>query len=61
MEWVKSMRRITIAGKAWTPSAYDKLCSKHFMPEMFDRTGQSVRLRPHAVPTLFDLPSHLMV
>ncbi|RXM91655.1 THAP domain-containing protein 2 [Acipenser ruthenus] len=40
--------------KLWEPTKHSVLCSKHFKAEMFDRTGQTVRLRDHAVPTEFD-------
>lgn len=41
------------------PSKYAIICSDHFTEECFDRTGQTIRLRENAVPTLFDLPPHL--
>ncbi|KAH9500296.1 hypothetical protein Btru_073664 [Bulinus truncatus] len=34
--------------------------SKHFLQEMFDRTGRITRLKKDAVSTLFDFPKHLM-
>jgi hypothetical protein len=55
------MRRVTADGKPWEPTAWDRICSCHFKPEMFDRTGQTVRLRDFAVPTEFEFPKHLQV
>jgi len=58
---VVNMRRLTAKGKLWTAPEWAVLCSYHFTDEMFDRTGQTVRLKPDAVPTIFDFPSHLKV
>jgi len=59
--WVRAMRRIEPDGKMWQPSTYDTLCSRHFTMDSFDRTGQTVRLRDDAVPSIFDFPVHLQV
>ncbi|KAK1153595.1 hypothetical protein AOXY_G29686 [Acipenser oxyrinchus oxyrinchus] len=53
-QWRIAVRRQTPDNKLWEPTKYTVLCSKHFKAEMFDRTGQTVRLRDHAVPTEFD-------
>ena len=37
----------------WCPSKSSRICSDHFVEEMFDRTGQFVRLCKHAFPTRF--------
>ena len=36
------------------------LLGQHFLDEWFDRSGQTVRLRPDAEPTLFAFPTHLL-
>ncbi|MBN3280180.1 THAP2 protein, partial [Polyodon spathula] len=52
--WKAAVRRRTPDKKLWEPGKNSFLCSKHFKPETFDRTGQTVRLRDHAVPTEFN-------
>ena len=52
--WIYNIRRDN-----WTPSANSHLCSKHFKPECIDRTGQNVRLRENAVPTIFNFPKYV--
>uniref|UniRef100_A0A8C4N4D4 THAP-type domain-containing protein n=1 Tax=Eptatretus burgeri TaxID=7764 RepID=A0A8C4N4D4_EPTBU len=52
--WVINVKR-----DAWTPVARSRLCSEHFKAECFDRTGQTVRLKADAVPTIFTFPNHL--
>ncbi|XP_015212297.1 THAP domain-containing protein 2 [Lepisosteus oculatus] len=49
--WIRHVRRAD-----FIPSLYTFLCSNHFEASCFDRTGQTVRLREDAVPTIFDFP-----
>ncbi|KAM9717770.1 THAP domain-containing protein 6 isoform 1-T2 [Menidia menidia] len=51
--WETAVRR---AGFSATPSSM--LCSEHFRPEDFDRTGQTVRIRAGAVPSVIRVRSH---
>lgn len=44
----------------FTPSLHTFLCSKHFDEACFDRTGQTVRLRVNAAPTIFIYPDHML-
>ena len=53
-EWTIRMHRLD-----FTPSKSSVVCSDHFEEACFDRTGQTVRLRDDAVPTIFNLPPHL--
>ncbi|XP_066578234.1 uncharacterized protein LOC136768083 [Amia ocellicauda] len=52
-QWREAIRRQTADRKLWEPSKNSVLCSRHFTLDMFDRTGQTVRLRDNAVPTVF--------
>ncbi|XP_060777381.1 uncharacterized protein LOC132886573 isoform X7 [Neoarius graeffei] len=53
-QWETAVRR---EGFSATPSSM--LCSEHFRTEDFDRTGQTVRIREGAVPSVFSFPAHL--
>ncbi|KAE8625029.1 hypothetical protein XENTR_v10006134 [Xenopus tropicalis] len=53
-EWLKHLNR-----ENFFPTLHTFLCSKHFEESCFDRTGQTVRLRANAVPTIFIYPEHM--
>ncbi|KAM7406775.1 hypothetical protein PAMA_002814 [Pampus argenteus] len=53
-KWETAVRR---EGSSASPSSV--LCREHFRPEDFDRTGQTVRIRAGAVPSVFCFPAHL--
>jgi len=38
--WEHAMHRINFRATKWS-----RVCSKHFTPDCFDRSGQTVRLR----------------
>ncbi|XP_030762463.1 THAP domain-containing protein 5-like isoform X1 [Sitophilus oryzae] len=54
-KWVHNMRR----GGNWQPSEAARLCEKHFEKTQFEnkRADGKVKLRPNAVPTIFNLPN----
>ncbi|KAM4702317.1 THAP domain-containing protein 2 [Discoglossus pictus] len=54
-EWLKHINR-----ESFFPGIHTFLCSKHFEESCFDRTGQTVRLRVNAVPTIFIYPDHML-
>ncbi|XP_014667352.1 PREDICTED: THAP domain-containing protein 2-like isoform X1 [Priapulus caudatus] len=55
-EWTESLRR-----KDFQPSEASSLCSEHFTDDCFDRTGQTVRLRDTAIPSIYNFPGQFKV
>ncbi|XP_029994355.1 THAP domain-containing protein 2-like [Sphaeramia orbicularis] len=53
-QWEVALRR-----RGFSASRSSVLCSDHFRPEDFDRTGQTVRLRDRVRPTVFSFSTHL--
>ena len=55
-QWVQAMRRLN-----WTPGSGSRICSDHFGPDCYDRSFPWLcnRLKPDAVPTVFNFPRHL--
>ncbi|XP_056412472.1 THAP domain-containing protein 2 [Hyla sarda] len=54
-QWLNLVNR-----EHFSPSLHTFLCSNHFEESCFDRTGQTVRLRTNAVPTIFIYPEHMV-
>jgi len=53
--WIVSLRRAN-----WTPGRTARICSDHFTAECYDRSKPWLnKLKPDAVPTIFDFPAHL--
>uniref|UniRef100_A0A673FP20 Si:ch73-130a3.4 n=1 Tax=Sinocyclocheilus rhinocerous TaxID=307959 RepID=A0A673FP20_9TELE len=58
----KALRRqweIATRRKGFSASDCSVLCSDHFKPQDVDRTGQIVRIREGAKPSVFSFPAHL--
>lgn len=53
-QWEIAVRRV-----GFVACDRSMLCSEHFKREDFDRTGQTVRLKAGAVPSIFSFPKHL--
>lgn len=52
--WEISLRRLNFKASDATV-----ICGMHFEEACFDRTGQTIRLRPQSVPTIFNFPEHI--
>ncbi|KAL1268649.1 hypothetical protein QQF64_034012 [Cirrhinus molitorella] len=50
---------VALRWEGFVATESSKLCSEHFKPDDFDMTGQIVRLRDGATPSVFNFPSHL--
>lgn len=61
LQWARAVKRSNLDRTLWMPGQHDVLCSKHFKDTDFDRTGQTVRLRPDTIPSIFDFPKRLKV
>ncbi|XP_030250826.1 THAP domain-containing protein 6-like isoform X2 [Sparus aurata] len=55
-QWEVALRR-----EGFCASQSSMLCSEHFRREDFDRTGQTVRIRDGAIPSVFSSPAHLIM
>ncbi|KAK9957288.1 hypothetical protein ABG768_011548 [Culter alburnus] len=53
-QWEIALRR-----KGFSVSDSSVLCSEHFREQDLDRTGQTVRVRDGAKPSVFNFPAHL--
>lgn len=50
---------LAVRGEGYVASSRSMVCSCHFRPEDFDRTGQTVRIRDAAVPSIFKFSEHI--
>lgn len=53
-QWEVALRR-----DGFVANDRSMVCSEHFRNQDFDRTGQTVRLKANAVPTIFNFPAHI--
>ncbi|XP_072563883.1 THAP domain-containing protein 6-like [Paramormyrops kingsleyae] len=53
-QWEVALRR-----EGFSANDASRLCHEHFRQEDFDRTGQTVRIRDGALPSVFRFPTHL--
>lgn len=55
-KWVLSCRRLKIGSKiqSWVPGSNSYLCSKHFLPSDYLKHCKFRKLRPTAIPTVFN-------
>uniref|UniRef100_A0A8C1RMH9 THAP-type domain-containing protein n=1 Tax=Cyprinus carpio TaxID=7962 RepID=A0A8C1RMH9_CYPCA len=56
---LRSQWEVAIRREGFVVTELTKPCSEHFKPDDFDRTGQIVRLRDGATPSVFNFPCHL--
>ena len=55
---IKRQWELAVKRKGFVATERSLLCSEHFKPDDFDRTGQTVRLRHGVKPSVFNFPSH---
>ena len=56
---LKRQWELAVKREGFVATERSLLCSEHFQPDDFDRTGQIVRLRHGVKPSVFHFPSHL--
>jgi len=54
LKWINRIQRWR---PNWSPNKWSYVCSLHFKPEDFDRTGLCVRLRDGVAPSVFQAPA----
>jgi len=54
LKWINRIQRCR---PNWSPNKWSYVCSRHFKPEDFDRTGLFVRLRDGVAPSVFEAPA----
>lgn len=59
-KWVLAMKRLDVnTAGIWEPKKGDVLCSRHFKKTDFDRSTPNTKLKPGAIPSVFESPCHL--